>query len=295
MVEIRRSPRQEEIRQSARHTLFVEGKDENSLDRRILEILLGNRIRVESLGPSFHIQSVAEALYKHHPDYYFLIDRDHHNDQFINDVWVKFPDPSTSNLLVWPRRELENYFLIPEYLLLSEHLRVKEEKLREFILQYCQERLYIDTANQVILTIREDFKKNWIRLFTHIEDFTTKDVAIQKLLKASEFDIFKKKVSNALRKNAIECKFEQIFKTLTGGIDPLEYNHGRWLELLKGKAILAKIMNRCFTIKDLSGNILQGQVKLYEITKDLVSKPFEYQPDDFQRLHKIITDRIGVI
>jgi hypothetical protein len=72
---------------------------------------------------------VAHALYQYHHDYYFLIDRDHHNDEEIEQYWEKFPDESTDNPLIWRRREIENYFLIPEYLILcSEHLCFLQEK-----------------------------------------------------------------------------------------------------------------------------------------------------------------------
>ena len=55
-------------------------------------------------------------MYPHHPTYYFLIDRDHHDIDFINRSWYNFPDPNTHNLLIWRKREIENYFLEPNWL-----------------------------------------------------------------------------------------------------------------------------------------------------------------------------------
>lgn len=109
MVEIRRGVDAEEVRQAARHTLFVEGSSDEAIDPQVLDKLLGDvTIQIKTLGPSSHIRSVAEALHKHHPYYYFLIDRDHHNDIEVERCWERFPDISTCNLLIWRRRELEN-------------------------------------------------------------------------------------------------------------------------------------------------------------------------------------------
>jgi len=80
-------------------------------------------IRIRPLGPSYSVKSVAEALHPFHPTYYFLIDRDyHHNDDFVGRCWDNFPDPATHNLLVWRYREIENYFLEPDYLAYSDFL-----------------------------------------------------------------------------------------------------------------------------------------------------------------------------
>ncbi|RJP22365.1 MAG: hypothetical protein C4527_21980 [Candidatus Omnitrophota bacterium] len=293
MIRVQQAPRAGEIRQSARHVLFVEGKDENAIDPKIISILLKNRIRVEAMGPSFHIHSAAEALHKYHPDYYFLIDRDHHDDDFIAKCWDRFPDPATSNLLVWRRREIENYFLIPDYLIQSEFLAVKEEKLRDIILDCCRKRIYLDAANQVIIKIREELKENWIHLFTQIEEFKTSEDAIKKLMDASEFLYFKKKVSRHLNKNIVKKHYLNILELFTGDKEKLEFNIGRWSEFVKGKSIVPTIINRCFKISDAFGKPLQGKRKIHEIIKDLVEKPIDGQPDDFKRLHNVISDRIN--
>ncbi|WP_236861736.1 hypothetical protein, partial [Candidatus Magnetominusculus xianensis] len=65
----------------ARHRLFVEGGDGDIVDSEFLKIFLHSVIDIYAMGPSFHLKSVATALYPYHPDYYFLIDRDHHDDQ----------------------------------------------------------------------------------------------------------------------------------------------------------------------------------------------------------------------
>ena len=49
MVKVRTDVRPEEVRQSARHVLFVEGSGPNPLDSDIVRELLGKRIQTEPL------------------------------------------------------------------------------------------------------------------------------------------------------------------------------------------------------------------------------------------------------
>lgn len=136
MINVTTGIRAEEVRLQGQHVLFVEGRDKDSVDPKVLNTLFSGGLRIEPLGPSFSVRSVAEALHPHHPTYYFLIDRDHHEHDFVEGCWKNFPDPDTNNLLVWRRREIENYFLEPRYLVQSKYCRVSEERLGERILHF---------------------------------------------------------------------------------------------------------------------------------------------------------------
>src|SRR5260370_2335149 len=110
MVEIKRGVAPEEFRRAAAHTLFVEGSSDETIDPEVLRLLLKDMpLRIKAMGPSSHIRSVAEALHRHHPDYYFLVDRDHHDLHTVEECWQNFPLTTTNNLLIWRRRELEKY------------------------------------------------------------------------------------------------------------------------------------------------------------------------------------------
>ncbi len=292
MITVKRHVRPDEIRQSAKHKLFVEGKNNNSIDSIVLSNLLKSIIRIETMGASYHIRSVAKALYKSHPDYYFLIDRDHYDEGFVNKCWNNFPDPATHNLLVWFRREIENYFLIPEYLLQSKWITASEDQIRQYILEGFSKRLYLDTANQVIIHIRETLKENWIKLFDKAADFGTKDAALSKLSQVTEFSLQKKKVLKLLKQDKIRSLFIEHLDKMTGGKEKLEYGYGQWLELLKGKEVLQSVINACFKVKDAKGNFLQGDDKIEEVVKELAKKTLDKQPEDFKRLHQLISDRI---
>lgn len=209
--------RPEEVRLQGQHVLFVEGSDEESMDPKVLNELFSNGIRIEPLGPSFSVRSVAEALQPYHPTYYFLIDRDHYDDSFIDKCWSNFPDPDTNNLLVWRRREIENYFLDPEYLLQSKFCKASQVHLENSILQFANDRLFLDIANHVIIHIREELKENWIQKFTNPAEFSTKQDALQKLQDASEFGQYSKKVLKKVSPTALERRFSEFLKRMTGG------------------------------------------------------------------------------
>ncbi|MBI1785310.1 hypothetical protein HYR69_09220 [Candidatus Sumerlaeota bacterium] len=288
--------RPEEINNRAQAVLFVEGMGLGSLDPWVLRELFENEIRVEPLGSSFHIRSAAEALHPHHPEYYFLIDRDHHSDEFVETCWRNFPDPKTHNLLVWRRRELENYFLIPEYLAQSPYLVRSEDKLRNWILKECQSRLYFDAANLVIIRLREELKENWIQCFEKPAKTWTRQEALRKLTARPEFSIQARKTAGILVPKSIADRFEETTAALTGGGDgALEFGKGTWLELLSGKAILPTIVNALFKVVDASGRSLQGRQRLNEVAKSLIRLPREQHPEDFRQLHNLIMGRLKTL
>ena len=291
MVEVRKNPPPEAVRQSAQHVLFVEGHA-NSIDREAIHTFLGDLVRIEPLGSSFHLANAAQALYPFHATYYFLIDRDHQSDADVRRSWDRFPDPATHNLLIWPRRELENYFLIPEFLLRSRYLRVDEPTLRASIRSGCQRRLYRDAANQVITFCRETLKRKWIEHFDPEAPCDTRDAALQALCEHPNFATKRTEFAACTTRDSLAARFTAVLDELTGGRDPLEYGHGRWLELLRGKEVLPTVVRDCFTIPDATGKLLQGPRKELELARELLRLPLGSLPEDLQRLRALIAARL---
>ena len=292
MPGVRTGIRSEDIRFQAGHTLFVEGKDQNAFDPKVLSELFDPRLSIKPLGPAYSIKSVAEALHLHHPTYYFLIDRDHHKIEFINRCWHNFPNPDTHNLLVWRRREIENYFLDPNYLIQSRFCRVQQDDLAQQILQFANKRLFLDVANHVIISIREDLKEKWIEIFSNPDDFSSKEIALEKLNQANEFDQHRIRVANAVSAEEVERRFGECLEAMTNGNDQLAFGSGDWLDRVSGKEILAQVINsRCFQVRARDGTVLQGREKIDEIAKDLLRNA-EYIPADFTELKRLIAKRI---
>jgi hypothetical protein len=292
VISVKKGIRAEEVRQQSQHVLFVEGRDTNSVDPKVLNELFENGVRIEPLGPSYFVKSVAEALYPHHPTYYFLIDRDHHPDEFVEGCWGNFPDPGTHNLLVWRKREIENYFLDPEYLSQSKYCQVSLDELKRHIVKFASERLYLDVANHVVTSVREYLKRKWIEKFNNPSEFPDKSSALQKLKSESAFADHHARVGHAVSDSEIERRFGDYLSTMTGDNEPLIFGSGCWLHMTHGKKVLAQVINSgCFRVQATNGALLSGREKLGQVVRDLLQKDISIQPADFQQLKQLIQSR----
>jgi len=297
MVGSRLGAEQEEVKQAARHTLFVEGGN-SSIDPQALTFFLGRNninIPIVPLGSSSNLRTVAQALYQYHHDYYFLIDRDHHNDESVEDCWKKFPDESTQNLLIWRRREIENYFLIPEYLARSQYLICSPEKLQQCIRDTASERVFLDIANIVILQLKKELNKDWIERFkdTGITEFSGRDTTLAKLMEKHENAKQTCDVLEQLHEYPIFDRFDETVGKFFGGQDELEFGHGSWLKMIKGKQVLPTVIDKCFRVKDAKGKPLQGKECRLKVVKSLLKLPLKDQPPDFNELYKLISARVS--
>ncbi|HUT56010.1 MAG TPA: hypothetical protein VM658_21645 [bacterium] len=290
----RAGARPDDIRSRARHTLFVEGIGEASLDAYTCNLILRDlKISVQPMGPAYHVKAVAQALHDNHPSYYFLIDRDHIDDAAVEKSWKEFPDPASFNLLIWRRREIENYFLDPDYLAASSYLVKSPKVLRREIASLAGKRIYLDAANLVIIRLRETLKENWIKCFDKVNGFESKAKALEKLLSAKGLADKAGKVAKDLGAESIEENFEQTVNYLLGNSLRPEYGQGKWLEMVKGKEILPTVINRCFRVKGTDGKNMQGIKAVREVARDLLSQATEFQPHDFSQLYKLLKKKIA--
>ena len=278
------------------HILYVEGNEE-SLDVEVLKALVSN-IWIQPLRTASVIRSTAESLYPTHPKSYFLIDRDHHiSDEQVETYWRDFPDPNTKNLLVWRRKELENYLLEPSFLIVSDYCKEEFKKnngqlLREKIISLAQERLYFDTANFVIVSLREDFRRQWIENFTDPSDSPDKKTALEQLTQRQEFKSFSAKVSQQTATVEITARFQERLDKLTGGEEQLQWGIGQWLGLLSGKSIFNSLINQCFQVKDQEGKILQGEKARNRVARKLLQTEQDHLPGDLVELKNLIAKRV---
>ncbi|NQU64386.1 MAG: hypothetical protein HQ517_08920 [SAR324 cluster bacterium] len=293
MITVQQGIRSEQVRFQGQHVLFVEGSEE-SFDINTLNQLFEAGVKIEPLGASYSLTDVAKSLFKFHPTYYFLIDRDHHHDDsYIEECWKSFPDPAKHNLLVWKRREIENYFLEPAYLFQSKYCQVSEEKVAEKVLVWSNERLFLDVSNRVITSIREELKRNWIQIFTNPAEFNSKESALNKLKSASEFEAHRANVAQTVSQNEVENRFYSFLNQMTGGKDKLEFGTGNWLAMIQGEKVLPQVIHSgCFQVLDIHGSQVTGREKLNEVVKDLLQKEASVQPEDFITLKTMIGQRL---
>ena len=292
MVKVKTGIRPEEVRTGAEHVLFVEGSEGGSLDQAVLRALLGDTIRVEVMGPSSSVQSAAQSLARHHPRYYFLIDRDHYEDKFVEQRWQHFLGGDKGNLLVWRRREIENYFLDPHFLVKSSFCCTSEGELTTTLEALAQRRVFLDVANSVISSVREKQKKTWINHFTNPADFTSKEEAIQQLISQEKFAKRSGQVSAMLLKDALTERFETSLASMTGGGETLTYGTGQWIEKIRGKKVLPQLLNSG-GFEDRKGRTLTGNEMEKEIVKELAVKDVDSRPSDLVELQRLIRERVG--
>lgn len=275
----------------AGNVLFVEGKD-SSLDVSVLGRILP--IDVKPLGASFALRGAAEAFAAVCPTYYFIIDRDHAADGTVERYWRDFPSAETPNLLLWRKKELESYFLDPDYLMQSEWFDGRHRDRRDIeslLLKVANRILYISAANYVITKVRETLKQKWISQFTDDRKFKDADSAKGMLLSMSEFGEFESKVSNVVRREELCRDFDEILQDLTGGSEPLRWGCGRWLDLLPAKDMFATVLqSSCFKVKGSGGKCLTGENKTRTVVESLLVEGVRL-PSDFVQLREILNVR----
>lgn len=232
----------------AQPTLFVEASNRDSLDVELFRrILKEPKIRIEPLGPSHEIRAAARALQDFHPNYYFLVDRDHHDDEFVEQTWEEFPDPGYANLLMWHRREFENYFLDLEVLETSSFVR-EGVNLRERICRRAGERLFLDVVRHVLIEFREELKAEWFELPTDPGQFRSREAALRALRGFDELEEKADQFEDAVEFEALEERFHSTLERMCGESKEPTIGEGDWLRLQKGSKILQKVVNECFNV-----------------------------------------------
>lgn len=299
-MKILSTARAEDVLQSAKHVLYVEGPTGGeSLDSLYLSEFLSPVIKnVRTLGPCFSIASVADSMKTEHPSHYFLIDRDHQDDRRVQTAWDDFLSGS-ANLLIWRKRELENYSLDPALLCASPHAKGTERKIGDEILRIARERFWMDCANQVIISIREDQKKPWIGPFSQVEGLRDGATTKNRLIERAEWRNRSEAVTASVKSSYIAALLDQIVENWSGGRRPIEFGHGVWQDRMSGKDILKAVLNgRLFAVKDAAGRPVQGPKKVGKIIKDLGQSHAKAEqrdrvPDDFKELRGALRRRVS--
>lgn len=284
-----------EALQSAKHKVFVEGGSDGEIDPVVLDALLRTnglaQIDVAAMGGCSNVRSAAQALVNQHPSYYFIIDRDDQNHVDVERSWDEFPDITTHNLIIWRKRELENYFCDPDYLKNCDYLSCEPEKLSETILKECRRRMFMEAANLAILAIHRELKRPVAKHFANVSKFKTSTNAENELISLASIIDGRKQIGKTLSTPSLKRLYRQFVAQLSGGTFPLEFGHGEWLQLMSGKEIFRSIAGPCFEVLDVHGKKLTGKPQNIEIARNLLSKPLAIQPFDFQEIIRVFTER----
>lgn len=276
--------------------LFVEGTNDG-LDVAVLDKLLSPKLRVEPLGPSFSVRSVATALRQFHPEYWFVIDRDDWDDAAVEASWRCFPDPSYDNLLIWRKKELESYFLEPDWACRSRYLArsAPSDSLKAWLAAEADPLLLLEAANRVLIKTRNSIKQGHAPLLTAGEVVgCTKEQVILKLLDSPMLRELAASMALEVSEARVRTTFEDEVQRLSGGSLPLVWGTGRWRDLVSGKRLFRSMVNRWFEVPDLQQGgkaRLTGRDAERAVAVDLLLHHQDTMPSDFSEL-KAILDRV---
>lgn len=290
MISVRSAIKSSDVNNGSTRVLFVEG-EEDSIDCWVLRRLLD--IDIKPIGKSSEIRAASKAFQKVHPGYYFLVDRDHYGKEEVEKSWSDFKT-GKGNLIIWRKKEIENYFLDPEFLNRSCYIGTnKQQDIQDCLLRYARCQLYLSVVSQVIISVREELKYKWIKVPHNVSEYPDESTALKRLLGMKEFQEQGEKSVRVLDKAYLEERFRYYLSILKGDATSLEWGKGEWLSLIPGKKILHRIFE-----SDIFGQIigknnqpLQGKQKWEAIIDDLMKQRDEL-PSDFKRLQDIISNRI---
>ena len=287
-----------QVLQGAAHIVFVEGSNDYAFDPTVIRELLkanGLRIEVRAIGPCENVIQAAKAMVWEHPKYYFLADRDGLDSAFVERSWGNFPKPETYNLLFWRKRELENYFIVPEYLEHSPSLVKDVDELRAQILAEANRRFYLEAANLVLLKIRSSLVEPAKAWFTKESLFTNRNDTLSQLQNSPELHQRAAEIGAVLATQEREVMLDGVLQMLSGGKLPLEFGSGEWLNLMSGKEIFRSIAGKVFRVIDASGKTLQGREQNDEVAKQLLRMNLDKQPEDFQQLLELLKSKVAAV
>ncbi len=282
--------------QSASHKVFVEGSADEEIDPIVISELLRvnglTQIEVRPMGGCDNVRSAAQALIRHHPSYYFLIDRDDQDEAVVESSWGNFPNPVTHNMLIWHKRELENFFIDPDYIGKSLFLKITMKTLRQRIIKECNRRIFLDAANLTLAALKRRIRSQFAPDFGNPAQFKTEADGARILDKSPELEDKRSSFADIFEKSAVNKTYFDFVHELSGGSLPLRYGSGAWLERMSGKEIFRSIAGSCFRVEAANGTILQGKDQNKEIAKQLLTLPLDQQPRDFQLLVNLLEARV---
>ncbi len=160
--------------------------------------------------------------------------------------------------------------------------------IRVRVMKAAAQIVYMENANRVIVSVREQLKRKWIELFTEPSRFPDAESALRKLLENEAFTDFNGRVSRLISRSSLEQQFKTTLDLLVGTCGKLTWGVGQWLKLLPAKAIMNSVLgSSLFKVRDRNRKVLSGNEKVYEIIKELLL-PDKSVPADFSELKRLI-------
>lgn len=251
-------------------TLYVEGK-RGGIDEQVMRNACeGISLDVHALGGSSNLRNLAVPFSNLYKNVYFLIDRDHRIDSEVENIISEFQ--GGGNLLIWEKRELENYFLDVEFLSKSKYLS-NAECLKKTMLEEAQKRIYRDAAESAFLELLYEFniRKYFKKKFT-IGKFNTKESA-ERELKSTNLKKYEHHLGKCFTMERLLQKFERKLNLISGGYKKLNYHNNNWANIMNGSDLLEKISkSSAFSFKDAESDLTGKKDKHVIIVLEIMNK-----------------------
>ena len=155
-------------------------------------------------------------------------------------------------------------------------------------------RLFLDAANLTLYALSRELRKPLtIKHFADPAQFQNKNDGILQLEQLSGLVDKKKEIVGILEQDAVKRIYSDFVDELSGGILPLQYGSGTWLERMSGKEVFRVIANECFQVRDATDSLLTGKEQNKQIAKQLAKLPLAQQPTDFQELVALLKKRVN--
>ncbi|MDI9349709.1 MAG: hypothetical protein QM537_06875 [Candidatus Symbiobacter sp.] len=259
------------------HKVYVEGVFDALIVREILK-------KINFLHPVYHlggskiVKGVSNVLLKNHNNCHFIIDRDHHEDNEVNQSWENFTGID-GGVIIWKKREIENYFLDAHYLCNAIGLKPKQttDSVHKKICTLAEQSFYMMAANKTIQEFRSLYFGT-LKVHSEFSDyikFKSKESSLDEIINTAKE---MKENINLSTINSYDFEFN-FLENYTYIKCDFPKKNGVWLDRIYAKNVLSQLGNQIF-YNDQDKN---------KIFSDLISRVVTEEPEDFINLRKIFS------
>jgi hypothetical protein len=279
--------------------VHVEAQDIEQDEYKAFSFLLGDKIEVLPFQGNKSLFAAAQAFANTQPNWYFIVDRDYTPTVKVEERWENFPHGC--KVLMWRKREFENYLLNPEWIH-AGLLKMKEndelsgkipsvKTIETHIVECANERWLNDAIHYVLHKQVQSFNlaipnANVFGDCKTLEEFNTSlNVEIANLEKRLEHSF-----SGELRRNIVSGFQEHL--ALLAGVQyselmetpkfQLKWGQGEWQTYLSGKEIWTAVTRKFLKTK-------ARRKKLVEAMFGQLSDDSLY-PEDFKEVKRLLNN-----
>ncbi len=275
----------------------IENKEIGYTDRELIERILGDQItdqlEIKPLGGAQNLIRAAEALKRVNPDNFFIIDRDYVCDDEVEKSWLEF-ESGESNILLWRRKEIENYFLDTELLSKLDYCKkTSKESIDQLIKSHVKKWKFITIGNYVLQEHNERIRSKACakNMSLPVDQSIKKADALASRIAGEWQDVALDELMKELTsKEKIMCLVEQYSNEIFESAKKDKIGEDQWRKAVKGKEIVVEILGEKhfgFPQKSKNQNI---KSIMFEVIDNIKKEKLAH---DFNQLSDIMEKRLA--